>query len=46
MIRPATAGVAGIYNEGIENRLATFETQPRTPEDVTAWLEDELPDRQ
>ena len=47
MIRPATAAdraaVAAIYNEGIEDRLATFETRPRTPEEVAAWLEDELP---
>ena len=47
MIRPATADdpavVAAIYNEGIEDRLATFETRPRTPEEVAAWLEDDLP---
>jgi L-amino acid N-acyltransferase YncA len=46
-IRPATAddaaAVAAIYNEGIEDRLATFETRPREAEDVRAWLEDGLP---
>ena len=46
-IRPATAAdaaaVAAIYNEGIEDRLATFETRPRAPEDVAAWLDDGLP---
>ena len=37
-IRPATAAdaaaVAAIYNEGIEDRLATFETRPREAGDV------------
>ena len=46
-IRPAAAGdagaVAAIYNEGIEDRLATFETRPREPADVEAWLGDGLP---
>jgi L-amino acid N-acyltransferase YncA len=35
--------VAAIYNEGIEDRLATFETRLRTADDVRAWLEDGLP---
>jgi phosphinothricin acetyltransferase len=30
--------VAEIYNEGIETRLATFETEPRSAGDVEAWL--------
>lgn len=46
-IRPATAAdaaaVAAIYNEGIEDRLATFETRQRTPAEVAAWIEDDLP---
>jgi L-amino acid N-acyltransferase YncA len=41
-IRPArpadTRAVADIYNEGIETRLATFETEPRSAPDVEAWL--------
>ena len=37
------AAVARIYNEGIEDRLATFETNPRTAEDVLAWLEAHTP---
>jgi phosphinothricin acetyltransferase len=45
--RPATtsdaAAVAAIYNEGIEDRLATFETAPRTSDDVRAWLDEGLP---
>jgi phosphinothricin acetyltransferase len=40
--RPATtadtAAIARIYNEGIEDRIATFETRPRTPADVEAWI--------
>jgi len=37
------AAVARIYNEGIADRLATFETRPRTAEEVAAWLEQGLP---
>jgi L-amino acid N-acyltransferase YncA len=37
------AAIACIYNEGIEDRLATFETRPRAPEDVLAWLEAGFP---
>jgi phosphinothricin acetyltransferase len=33
-----TAAIARIYNEGIEDRIATFETRPRTPADVAAWI--------
>jgi phosphinothricin acetyltransferase len=46
-IRAASVGdvdaIAAIYNEGIEERVATFETRPRTSADVAAWLADELP---
>ena len=35
--------IARIYNQGIEDRLATFETRPRSVEDVAAWLEDGFP---
>jgi L-amino acid N-acyltransferase YncA len=31
--------IAAIYNEGIEERIATFETRPRTPADIEAWLD-------
>nr|MBA3415533.1 N-acetyltransferase [Chloroflexia bacterium] len=27
-----------IYNEGIADRIATFETRPRTPDDIAAWF--------
>jgi phosphinothricin acetyltransferase len=37
--RPEDAeAVARIYNEGIEDRLATFETALRSAADVDAWL--------
>jgi L-amino acid N-acyltransferase YncA len=46
-IRLAVAGdaaaVARIYNEGIEDRLATFETRSRTAEEVAGWLDGGLP---
>ena len=31
--------IARIYNQGIEERTATFETRPRTPVDVAAWFD-------
>lgn len=30
--------LARIYNEGIEDRVATFETRPRSPEEIRSWL--------
>ena len=40
--RPATtadaAAIAAIYNEGIVDRVGTFETEPRTPEQIVAWF--------
>src|SRR5262245_54858902 len=42
-IRPATpadsAAIAHIYNQGIEDRTATFETRLRTADDVAAWFD-------
>ena len=35
--------VAAIYNAGIAGRQATFETRPREPEEIVAWLERGLP---
>ena len=44
MIRPAQrddcAAIAVIYTTGIEGRTATFETRPRTADDITPWLAD------
>jgi L-amino acid N-acyltransferase YncA len=41
-IRPATeadaAAIAEIYNQGIEDRVATYETELRSPEERCAWL--------
>jgi L-amino acid N-acyltransferase YncA len=31
------AAIASIYNQGIEDRVATFETKMRAPSDVAAW---------
>ena len=33
------AAITEIYNEGIEDRMATFETEPRTPADILPWFE-------
>lgn len=45
--RPATPAdaphIARIWNEGIEDRVATFETDPRTPERIARWLRDKEP---
>ena len=35
--------VARIYNDGIADRLATFETRERTAADIDAWLDDGFP---
>jgi L-amino acid N-acyltransferase YncA len=32
------AAIAAIYNEGIADRMATFETEPRTPQQIAAQL--------
>jgi phosphinothricin acetyltransferase len=37
--RPADADrIAAVYNQGIEDRLGTFETRLRSPEAVAAWF--------
>ena len=35
--------IATIYNQGIEDRIATFETHLRTAEDVQAWFDNVHP---
>jgi L-amino acid N-acyltransferase YncA len=35
--------LAAIYNEGIEDRVATFETRPRSDEDVRGWFDGRHP---
>lgn len=37
--REDAAAIARIYNEGIEDRVATFETRLRTAEDVEKWFD-------
>ena len=37
------AVMAVIYNQGIADRVATFETEPRTPEQVAAWFDGQHP---
>lgn len=37
---PADASaIAFIYNQGIADRIATYETEPRSPEDIQAWFD-------
>lgn len=35
--------VARIYNQGIEDRIATFETRLRSAEEIQAWFDDSHP---
>lgn len=35
--------IAAIYNQGIEDGIATFETRRRTPGDVHGWLDTRFP---
>ena len=45
--RPATAddvgAIARIYNEGIEDRVGTFQTEPRSVEDMLRWFDGPYP---
>jgi L-amino acid N-acyltransferase YncA len=45
--RAATIGdasaIAAIYNEGIADRIATFETEPRSAEQVARWFDNRHP---
>ena len=34
-----SADIARIYNQGIEDRVGTFETRLRSPEEITAWFD-------
>jgi phosphinothricin acetyltransferase len=42
-VRPATpadaGAIAAIYNQGIADRVATFETRPRTAADIMGWFD-------
>ena len=35
--------IVAIYNQGIEERIATFETQPRVDADIMPWLASRFP---
>jgi L-amino acid N-acyltransferase YncA len=35
--------IVAVYNAGIQDRVATFETEPRTTEDIARWLKDGQP---
>lgn len=37
------AAIAAIYNQGIAERIATFETRPRTAADIASWFGDRYP---
>jgi L-amino acid N-acyltransferase YncA len=37
------AAIARIYNEGIADRIATFETTPRTLEHIEGWFDGRYP---
>jgi phosphinothricin acetyltransferase len=37
--REDAAAITAIYNQGIEDRIATFETEPRTVEQVLPWFD-------
>ena len=37
--REDAAAIAEIYNQGIADRVATFETEPRTPAQIEPWFE-------
>jgi phosphinothricin acetyltransferase len=40
---PADAvAIAEIYDEGVEDRVATFETHPVTPKDAGRWVADDV----
>lgn len=46
-VRAATpddaAAIAAIYSQGIADRVATFETEPRTPDDILPWFAGDHP---
>ena len=45
--RPASPqdalAIAEIYNEGIADRVGTFETEPRSPDQIAAWFDGRHP---
>lgn len=47
LARPAgladAPAITAIYNQGIEDRVGTFETAARTPDQIAAWFGEEMP---
>jgi L-amino acid N-acyltransferase YncA len=41
--RVDAAAIAAIYNEGIADRIGTFETEPRTARQIEAWFDGRHP---
>ena len=41
--RADAASIAAIYNQGIEDRVGTFETAPRTAATVQTWFDNQHP---
>lgn len=41
--RADAAAIAAIYNEGIADRIGTFETEPRTARQIEAWFDGRHP---
>lgn len=41
--RDDAAAIASIYNEGIEDRVGTFQTEPRSVEDMLRWFDSPYP---
>ena len=39
-VRDDAPGICIVYNQGIEDRVATFETLPRSPDDIAHWFGD------
>jgi len=37
------SAIAALYNEGIADRIATFETEPRTAEQIARWFDNRYP---
>jgi phosphinothricin acetyltransferase len=42
-IRSDAARIAEIYNQGIEERVATFETEPRSASEIERWFDEGHP---
>lgn len=41
--RSDAAAITAIYNQGIEDRVGTFETDPRERDQIEAWFDESMP---